>query len=126
MKLHSRQSSVSGRPGASGTARMDRRLGVVLRKVKHGDVAVIDHLDLDRSNAEALLDHGVIAVVNAAPFISGRYPNLGPELLARAGVLLVDDVGADVFTKLRDGATVSIADGVVFSGDQEVARGPGP
>ena len=123
MKLHSRQSSVSGRPGTSGTARIDRRLGVVLRKVKHGDVAVIDHLDLDRSNAEALLDHGVIAVVNAAPFISGRYPNLGPELLARAGVLLVDDVGADVFTKLRDGATVSIADGVVFSGDQEVARG---
>ncbi len=123
MKLHSRQSSVSGRPGASGTARMDRRLGAVLRKVKHGDVAVIDHLDLDRSNAEALLDHGVVAVVNASPFISGRYPNLGPELLARAGVLLVDDVGADVFANLRDGATVSIADGIVYAGNQEVARG---
>ena len=106
MKLHSRQSSVSGRPGASGTARMDRRLGAVLRKLKHGDVAVIDHLDLDRASAEALLDHGVTAVVNASPFISGRYPNLGPELLARAGVVLVDEVGPDVFSLLKDGATV--------------------
>ena len=123
MKLHSRQSSVSGRPGASGTARVDRRLGAVLRKLKHGDVAVIDHLDLDRASAEALLDHGVSAVVNASPFISGRYPNLGPELLARAGVVLVDDVGAEVFSKLRDGATVRIDQGVVHAGDTEVARG---
>jgi len=123
MKLHSRQSSVSGRPGVSGPARMDRRLGAVLRKLKHGDVAVIDHLDLDRSSAEALLDRGVRAVVNASPFISGRYPNLGPELLARAGVLLVDDVGPDVFTQLKDGATVRIVDGVVVTGFGEVARG---
>ena len=76
----------------------------VLRRRRPGDIAVIDHLDLDRSSAEALLDHGVAAVVNASPFISGRYPNLGPELLAAAGVVLVDDVGPEVFSRLKDGA----------------------
>ena len=42
----------------------------------------------------------MVAVVNASPFISGRYPNLGPELLARSGVVLVDDVGR---RRLRQG-----------------------
>ena len=59
---------------------------------------MIDHLDLDRANAETLVDCGVVAVVNASPFISGRYPNLGPDLLARSGVMMVDDVGAGIFT----------------------------
>ena len=58
-----------------------------------GDIAVIDHLDLDRATAEALRRRGVVAVVNASPFISGRYPNLGPSVLAEAGVVMVDDVG---------------------------------
>ena len=84
MKLHSRQSSVSGRPGASGTARMDRRLGAVLRRLKPGDIAVIDHLDLDRASAEALLDRGVAAVVNASPFISGSLPQPGSRAARRA------------------------------------------
>ena len=53
-----------------------------MRRLRPGDIAVIDHLDLDRATAEALVDCGVAAVVNASPFISGRYPNLGPELLA--------------------------------------------
>lgn len=107
----------------SGTARVDRRLGGVLRKARTGDVAVIDHLDLDRGSAEALLEHGVRAVVNASPFISGRYPNLGPELLAKAGVLLVDGVGADVFGAVPDGAKVRVSAGVVYVGDRAVVEG---
>ena len=37
---------------------------------------------------------GSSAVVNASPSISGRFPNLGPEILIDAGIALVDDVGA--------------------------------
>jgi uncharacterized membrane-anchored protein len=86
-------------------------------------VAVIDHLDLDKASAEALVDCGVAAVVNAAPFISGRYPNLGPERLARAGVLLLGDVGADVFSKIHDGASVRIHDGQLFVDGEAVISG---
>jgi uncharacterized membrane-anchored protein len=123
MRFPSRQSSVEGLPGITGTVRLDRRATSLVRRLRPGDIAVIDHLDLDRSNAEALVDCGVVAVVNAAPFISGRYPNLGPELLARSGVAMVDNVGADVFTRLHDGATARIHEGEVIIGDEVVASG---
>ena len=123
MKFPSRQSSVEGLPGVTGTVRLDRRTTSLVRRLKAGDVAVVDHLDLDRATAEALVDCGVVAVVNASSFISGRYPNLGPELLARSGVVMVDDIGSDVFTKVRDGSTVRVHDGALIVGDTTVATG---
>jgi len=84
---------------------------------------VVDHLDLDRAAAQSLLDCGVVAVVNAVPFISGRYPNLGPELLARSGVVMLDDVGQDVFTRLRDGSTVRVHQGAVIVDEETVLTG---
>ena len=82
----------------------------------------MDHLDLDRATAEALVDCGVVAVVNASPFISGRYPNLGPELLARSGVVMVDDVGSDVFTGPRR-QHGRVHEGALIVGDTTVATG---
>jgi uncharacterized membrane-anchored protein len=123
MKLPSRQRPDSVLPGTTGPIRVDRRTSTLVRRLKPGDIAVIDHLDLDRANAQALLDCGVVAVVNASPFISGRYPNLGPELLARSGVVLVDNVGVDAFSKLHDGASARIHDGQVFVKDEAVVTG---
>lgn len=123
MKVFSRGHSGLTGADVEGTVRMDRRLAGVLRKTRPGDIAVIDHVDLDRAAAEALLDQGVAAVVNASPFISGRYPNLGPEVLARAGVVLVDDVGAEVFSALRDGGPVRIEDGTLYVRDAPAASG---
>ena len=123
MKFSTRQPVDGGLPGLTGTARVDRRTSALVRRLKPGDVAVIDHLDLDRATAESLVDAGVAAVVNASPSISGRYPNLGPELLVRNNVVLVDDVGSEVFTRLRDGAPVRIHQGEVWSGDETVASG---
>ena len=123
MKFPSRQQHVDGRPGVSGTARVDRRTSALVRRLRRGDIAVIDHLDLDRAHAQTLVDAGVVAVVNASPFISGRYPNLGPELLARAGVLMLDDVGADVFAAVRDGSQVRIDGDRLVRGEETVAIG---
>ncbi len=123
MKFPSRQRSDPGLPGTTGTVRMDRRTSTLLRRLKPGDIAVIDHLDLDRATAETLLDRGVVAVVNASPFISGRYPNLGPELLARSGVVLVDSAGGEVFGKLHDGMAARIEEGNVYVKDELLASG---
>jgi uncharacterized membrane-anchored protein len=123
MKFPTRQTTPSGLPGISGTARVDRRTNAVVRRARPGDIAVIDHLDLDRSHAEALVDAGVVAVVNAAPFISGRYPNLGPGLLATAGVVMLDDVGTGVLGAVSDGTQVRIEDGRLLAGDRVVAEG---
>jgi uncharacterized membrane-anchored protein len=86
--------------------------------LRPGDIAVIDHLDLDRAHAEELVECGVVAVVNASPFISGRYPNLGPELLARSNVVMIDRVGSEVFSKVRDGSRIRLHDGAELDGDE--------
>lgn len=123
MRFPSRQRTTEGMPGTIGPARLDRRTPTLVRRLRRGDVAIVDHLDLDRATAEALVDCGVVAVVNASSFISGRYPNLGPELLARSGVVMVDDVGPEVFAKVREGAPVRIHEGHLFVEDEQVASG---
>ena len=84
-------------PGVAGTARLDRRTKNLTKRLRPGDIAVIDHVDIDRVSADALVGCKVAAVVNASPSISGRYPNLGPEILINAGIPLVDAIGTDVF-----------------------------
>jgi uncharacterized membrane-anchored protein len=95
-------------PGVAGTARLDRRTKNLTKRLRPGDIAVIDHVDIDRVSADALVGCKVAAVVNAAPSISGRYPNLGPEILLAAGIPLLDDVGREVFTRLKEGAPVRL------------------
>jgi uncharacterized membrane-anchored protein len=123
MRLPTRQHSVSALPGVTGTVRMDRRTPSLLRRLQPGDIAVLDHLDLDRASAQALVASGVVAVVDASPLISGRYANLGPALLADSGVLLVDGVGPEVFTRLRDGVHARVHDGAVLVGEEPVVQG---
>ena len=65
-------------PGACGTARVDRRTKNLTPRLRPGDIAVIDHVDLDRVAAEALVACGVGGVVNVAPSVSGRYPEPRP------------------------------------------------
>ncbi len=123
MRLPSRSQTLDAPTGRTGTLRVDRRTPALLRRLQPGDIAVLDEVDLDRRTAEALLDRGVAAVVNCAPFISGRFPNLGPELLAKAGVVLVDGVGPDAFSRVRDGAAARVSHGTVYAGDQAVLTG---
>src|SRR5207253_5804992 len=95
------------RSGAKA-ARVDRRTKNLLRRIQPGEVAVIDHEDLDRVSAEGLVEKGVAAVVDAAASISGRYPNLGPLILVEQGVPLIDGVGHLVMSKIREGDAVRI------------------
>jgi uncharacterized membrane-anchored protein len=110
-------------PGLSGTARVDRRTDALLRRLKPGEIAVLDQVDLDRSTADALVAAGVAAVVNASPSISGRFPNLGPEVLLGAGITLVDEVGPEALHRIKDGSRIRIDGGVVFAGELHLAEG---
>jgi uncharacterized membrane-anchored protein len=110
-------------PGLVAPARIDRRTKNLTRRLQPGDIAIIDHADLDRVSAESLLNCQVAAVVNAAPSMSGRYPNLGPQLLVEAGVPLIDDVGSDVFEKVREGRLVRLDGDTLYLGDTVAAKG---
>jgi uncharacterized membrane-anchored protein len=113
----------TGLPGVTGTARVDRRTARLVTRARPGDIAVLDHVDLDRGSAEALVGTQVAAVVNASQSISGRYPNLGPEILAAAGIPVLDDVGTEVFGAIRDGAWVRLDGDTLYVGEREVASG---
>jgi uncharacterized membrane-anchored protein len=110
-----------GQPG--GRARVGRRTKELVTRIQPGDVAVIDHEDLDRVAAEGLVRAGVAAVVNAAPSITGRYPNLGPKILEDAGIPLVDRVGRLVLRKVHEGEAIRLDGDRVFAGDRLVGVG---
>jgi uncharacterized membrane-anchored protein len=118
-----REGEAAGQLGVTGPVRKDRRTKNLVKRLRPGDVAVIDHLDLDRVAADTLVERQPAAVVNAARSISGRYPNVGPVILVEAGIPLLDGVGAAMFG-LREGEQVCIDErGVVFRGGSEVAHG---
>jgi thiamine pyrophosphokinase-like protein len=110
-------------PGVSGRVRLDRRTKRLTKRLRPGEIAIIDHVDLDRVSAEALVSCQAGAVVNVAPSISGRYPNLGPHILIDAGIPLIDDVGPEIFAKITEGDVVRIEDGVIYRDDDVVTKG---
>ncbi len=110
-------------PGVTATARLDRRTKSLANRLCPGDIAIIDHMDLDLTGADALLGRNVAAVVNAAQSISGRYPNRGPQLLIEAGIPLIDDVGPEVFDRVKEGQHVRLEGDTLYAGDQVVAKG---
>ncbi|NYI03368.1 putative cytokinetic ring protein SteA [Allostreptomyces psammosilenae] len=109
--------------GTSGVVRVDRRTKNLTKRLQPGDIAVIDHVDVDRVAAEALVACRPAAVVNAAASISGRYPNLGPEIIVSAGIPLLDSVGSGVLQRAREGAVMHIDGNVLYEGDSPVAVG---
>jgi len=104
-------------------ARVGRRTKDLAKRIRPGEIAIIDHIDLDTVATESLIEAGVAAVVNASACISGRYPNVGPLLLPAAGVPVVDEVGSEIMDLIADGAQVSIVDGAVIVDDATVATG---
>jgi len=105
------------------TARKDRRTKRLVGRLKRGDIAVIDHEDLDPLAAEALAERGVAAVLNVAPSVSGRYPNRGPLVLLRHGIPLVDLPSPDLFQQIGDGDELVLSGGTVTRDHALVAQG---
>ncbi|MFN2519176.1 MAG: putative cytokinetic ring protein SteA [Jatrophihabitantaceae bacterium] len=123
MKLATRRRRSDAPPGVSGVARLDRSTNRLAGRLNPGDIAIIDHVDLDRVAAQALVAAKVGAVVNAQPSISGRYPNLGPDLIVASGIPLLDNVGAEIFAAVKEGTKIRLNGDTVYLGDQAVATG---
>src|SRR3954465_3996285 len=108
-----------------GRARLGKRTKLLVRRLKDGDIAVIDHADIDRVAADDLVARGIRCVLNAACSSSGRYPNPGPMILTDAGVHLVDFPDIGLFDLLEDGDQISVRGGQVFRSDDLIATGTG-
>lgn len=112
-----------GRTAVTGPARVGRRTKDLVKRIQPGDIAVIDHRDIDRVAADALVEAGVAAVVNAAESISGRYPNGGPARVLAAGVPLLDRAGAGVLDDVSDGEVLTLDGADLRRGRDVVATG---
>jgi len=121
MSLRRKRSATAGE--VVGRARVGKRTKDLTRRLEPGDIAVIDHADIDRVAADGLIDAGVVAVVNASASISGRYPNGGPMRLVKAGVVLLDDVGPTIMEAVVDGQQLRLAGGAVLGADAELGAG---
>ena len=108
--------------GVVGTLRFVRRSSDTAA-LREGEIALVEHPDLDARQAQTLIDRRVRGVLNSAPSSSGRSPNLGPQMLAQAGIVLVDITSEGVWTRLKSGDEVRIEDGQVFRGEMLIASG---
>ncbi|HMJ01830.1 MAG TPA: putative cytokinetic ring protein SteA [Conexibacter sp.] len=107
----------------AGIARLGKRTKHLVKRLRPGDIAIIDHRDLDRVSGEDLVNCGVAGVVNCAPSSTGSYPNMGPLLVAQAGIALVDVPGDGLFERLHDGDPVVLRGGEVWRRDERLAVG---
>src|SRR5215218_2422757 len=97
-----------------GVARLDRRTKSLTKRLSPGEIAIIHHSDLDRVSAEALIEAGAAAVINAVSSVSGRYPNLGPGILLEAGIPLIDNVGDHIFSRVHEGDRLTLDGGKIL------------
>ena len=106
-----------------GTLRLDKRTKNLAKRLKAGDIALIDHEDIDSTAARMLVDAKVSAVINAAKSCSGRYPNLGPRVLLDAHIPLVDEAGQDAFKGFKEGEQIELRDGAICRNGEVIIQG---
>ena len=122
-RARAHENGSAGARSFTGPARLGRRTKRLVKTLKPGDVAVIDHTDIDRVSGEDLAASGVRCVLNAARSSTGRYPNVGPLVLVEAGVHLVDLPDAPLFDELRDGEEITVRGGTVLRGGKPLFEG---
>lgn len=106
-----------------GTAKLDKKTKKLVKRLGPGDIAIIDHEDIDRVTAEALVETGVEVVINASTSTSGKYPNTGPVIICDAGIYLLDNVGKQIFETVKEGSWITIRGEEVIAGGKPIAKG---
>ena len=101
---------------------MDKKTKHLTQRLQAGEVAVINHADIDRIAAETLVAAGPSAVLNAAKSTTGRYPNMGPSIIVDAGITLIDDLGTGIMN-LKEGSRVTIEGNKVQQDGKVLAEG---
>lgn len=106
-----------------GKVKLDHKTKNLAKRLKPGDIAVIDHRDLDEVAARSLAAKGVKYVINTNSSISGRYPNLGPAVLNTSGVTIIDHVNQDIFDKLKEGEELEIEENKLYYNQELIGEG---
>lgn len=103
--------------------KVDRKTKKLAKRLSTGDIAVINHTDIDEVAANSLVECKIKLVINAAPSISGRYPNKGPKILIDNNILIIDNVGEEVFEDLKEGQIIDVNNGLIYRDGQLIGQG---
>ncbi|QXM06082.1 putative cytokinetic ring protein SteA [Crassaminicella indica] len=106
-----------------GIARIDKKTKELVKRLNPGEIAVINHEDIDEVAANSLVMCKPCMVINAAESISGRYPNLGPEILEKAGIPILDHIGNELFSKIKEGDLLEIKDNKIYIDEKYIGAG---
>lgn len=109
-------------PASSSRVRVDKKTKHLTQRLQAGEIAVINHADIDRIAAETLVAAGPSAVLNAAKSTTGRYPNMGPSIIVDAGITLIDDLGTGIMN-LKEGSQVTVEGNKVQQDGKVIAEG---
>lgn len=123
MEFTTQKADINSENGAIGKARMDRRTKRLVQRLEPGDIAVIDHPDIDHVSAESLIEVRPLLIINSACSATGRYPNLGPLAIVAAGIPIIDEAGEQLFEKLEEGDTLCVKGNSVFREEELVTKG---
>lgn len=104
-------------------ARIDSRTKNLVKRIKPGEIAVIDHADLDQVATDSLIQAKVKLVINASPSITGKYPNPGPSKLLEEGISILDNVGKEFFSKVHEGDILEIKGNQIYRGTEILGTG---
>ena len=105
------------------TIKVDRKTKKLAKRLSAGEIAVINHIDIDEVAANSLVERKIKLVINAAPSISGRYPNKGPKILIDNNILIIDNVGENVFEELKEGQVIEVNNGQIYRDGQFIGSG---
>lgn len=104
--------------------RIDRKTKNLAKRISPGEIAVINHRDIDEVAANSLVEKKIKAVINADLSISGKYPNKGPEILSEKGIILVDNAGIRIFEALKEDDIIEIDDdGSIYKDSELIGKG---
>ncbi|MDD5448371.1 MAG: putative cytokinetic ring protein SteA [Actinomycetota bacterium] len=106
-----------------GKARLDRKTKNLVKRLKPGEIAIIDHRDIDRVSASSIIERNPIAVINASSFITGTYPNIGPLMMLASQIKLIEEVGEDIFDRVHEGDVLKIAGPDIYMDQEKIASG---
>ena len=106
-----------------GPIKVDRKTKRLAKRLTGGEIAVINHIDIDEVAANSLVEGKIKLVINAAPSISGRYPNKGPGILTEKNILIIDNVGEELFHSLTEGQVIEVIDGEIYRDGNLLGKG---
>ncbi len=106
-----------------GKVKLDKRTKRLVQRLERGEIVVIDHPDIDSASAYLLLEKKPRAIINASPSITGTYPALGAKILLEHKIPIIDEVGEEIFQKLKEGDVVEIRGEEIILDGEVVGRG---